>query len=461
MTAIQESAALPNGLTVDAAKAEAARAYELDRAHVFHSWSAQEEISPMTITAAQGSYVWDGDGNRLLDFSSQLVNTNIGHQHPKVVAAIAEQAAKLCTVAPQYANAARSEAARLVAERTPGELNKVFFTNGGADAVEHAVRMARLHTGRYKVLSRYRSYHGGTDTAVNLTGDPRRWSNDYGNAGTVHFNGPFLYRSSFHAETEEQESQRALEYLDKLIQMEGPATIAAIILESIPGTAGIMVPPPGYMAGVREICDRYGIVFIADEVMAGFGRSGKWFSIDHFDVVPDLLTFAKGVNSGYVPLGGVAISPAIYETFAHRAYPGGLTYSGHPLATAAAVATINAMADEGMVENAAKIGAEVLAPGLAELAAKHRSIGEVRGAGVFWAVELVADQETREPLAPYGGSSPAMAAVVGACKANGLLPFANYNRIHVVPPCNVTEEEAREGLAILDKAFDVADQHTN
>lgn len=461
MTVIQESSVLPNGLTVEAAKAEAARAYELDRAHVFHSWSAQEEISPLTITAAQGSYVWDGDGNRLLDFSSQLVNTNIGHQHPKVVAAIAEQAAKLCTVAPQYANAARSEAARLVAECTPGELNKVFFTNGGADAVEHAVRMARLHTGRYKVLSRYRSYHGGTDTAVNITGDPRRWSNDYGNSGIVHFNGPFLYRSSFHAETEEQESQRALEYLDKLIQMEGPATIAAIILESIPGTAGIMVPPPGYMAGVREICDRYGIVFIADEVMAGFGRSGKWFSIEHFDVVPDLLTFAKGVNSGYVPLGGVAISPAIYETFAHRPYPGGLTYSGHPLATAAAVATINAMADEGMVENAAKIGAEVLAPGLAELAAKHRSVGEVRGAGVFWAVELVADQQTREPLAPYGGSSPAMAAVVGACKANGLLPFANYNRIHVVPPCNVTEAEAREGLAILDSALDVADQHTN
>ena len=461
MTAIQESATLPNGLTVDAAKAEAARAYELDRAHVFHSWSAQEEISPMTITAAQGSYVWDGDGNRLLDFSSQLVNTNIGHQHPKVVAAIAEQAAKLCTVAPQYANSARSEAARLIAERTPGELNKVFFTNGGADAVEHAVRMARLHTGRYKVLSRYRAYHGGTDTAINLTGDPRRWPNDRGNSGTLHFNGPFLYRSSFHAETEEQESQRALEYLDKLIQMEGPTTIAAIILESIPGTAGIMVPPPGYMAGVREICDRYGIVFIADEVMAGFGRSGKWFSIEHFDVVPDLLTFAKGVNSGYVPLGGVAISPAIYETFAHRPYPGGLTYSGHPLATAAAVATINAMADEGMVENAARIGAEVLAPGLAELAAKHRSVGEVRGAGVFWAVELVADQQTREPLAPYGGSSPAMNAVIGACKANGLLPFANFNRIHVVPPCNVTEQEAREGLAILDSALDVADQHAN
>lgn len=460
MTAIQESTLLPNGLTVDTAKAEAARAYELDRAHVFHSRSAQEEISPMTVTAAQGSYLWDGDGNRLLDFSSQLVNTNIGHQHPKVVAAIAEQAAKLCTVAPQHANAARSEAARLIAERTPGELNKIFFTNGGADAVEHAVRMARLHTGRYKVLSRYRAYHGGTDTAINLTGDPRRWPNDRGNSGIVHFNGPFLYRSSFYAETEEQESQRALEYLEKLIQMEGPSTIAAIILESIPGTAGIMVPPPGYLAGVRELCTRYGIVFIADEVMAGFGRSGKWFSINHFDVVPDLMTFAKGVNSGYVPLGGVAISPEIYETFAHRAYPGGLTYSGHPLACAAAVATINAMEDEGMVENAAKVGAEVIGPGLAELAAKHRSVGEVRGLGVFWAVELVKDQKTREPLAPYGSSSPAMNAVIAACKSGGLLPFANFNRIHVVPPCNVSADEAREGLAILDSALDVADEHT-
>ncbi|AKS34978.1 aspartate aminotransferase family protein [Mycolicibacterium goodii] len=460
MTAIQETTSLPNGLTVDAAKAEAARAYELDRAHVFHSWSAQEEISPMTVTAAQGSYLWDGDGNRLLDFSSQLVNTNIGHQHPKVVAAIAEQAAKLCTVAPQHANAARSEAARLIAERTPGDLNKIFFTNGGADAVEHAVRMARLHTGRYKVLSRYRAYHGGTDTAVNLTGDPRRWPNDRGNSGVVHFNGPFLYRSSFYSETEEQESQRALEYLDKLIQMEGPSTIAAIILESIPGTAGIMVPPPGYLAGVRELCTRHGIVFIADEVMAGFGRSGKWFSINHFDVVPDLMTFAKGVNSGYVPLGGVAISPQIFQTFAHRPYPGGLTYSGHPLACAAAVATINAMEDEGMVANAAKVGAEVIGPGLAELAAKHRSVGEVRGLGVFWAVELVKDRQTREPLAPYGSSSPAMNAVIAACKAGGMLPFANFNRIHVVPPCNVSAEEVREGLAILDSALDVADEHT-
>lgn len=450
---------LPAGHSIDSMRAEAERAYALDRAHVFHSWSAQAALNPMTITAAEGSYFWDGDGNRLLDFSSQLVNTNIGHQHPKVVAAIQEQAAKLCTVAPQHANAARSEAARLITELTPGDLNHVFFTNGGADANEHAIRMARLHTGKHKVLARYRSYHGGTDLAINLTGDPRRFANDRGAAGVVHFNGPFLYRSVFHAETEEQESARALDELQRVIELEGASTIAAIILESIPGTAGIMVPPPGYMAGVRALCDKYGIVMIADEVMSGFGRSGKWFAINHFDVVPDLLTFAKGVNSGYVPLGGVAISDAIAATFAERAYPGGLTYSGHPLATAAAVATINAMRDEGIVENAAHLGADIIGPALRDMAQRHRSVGEVRGAGVFWAVELVKDRETREPLAPYGGSSAAMNTVIAFCKENGLMPFTNFNRIHVVPPCNASDDEVRAGLEILDRALDVADRY--
>ena len=451
--------ALPNGQDLHTALAEGRRAYELDRKHVFHSWSAQAQLNPMTIVASQGSYIWDGDGNRLLDFSSQLVNTNIGHQHPRVVAAIAAQAAKLCTVAPQYVNDARSEAARLIAERTPGDLDRVFFTNAGAEAVEHAVRMARLHTGRRKVLSRYRSYHGGTETAINLTGDPRRWANDHGDTGVVHFFGPFVYRSPFHSDNEQQECERALEHLERTVDLEGPSTIAAIILESVPGTAGIMVPPPGYLAGVREICDRHGIVFIADEVMAGFGRTGKWFAIDNFDVVPDLITFAKGVTSGYVPLGGVAINDAIYQSFADRPYPGGLTYSGHPLATGCAVATINAMEDEGMVTHAARIGEQVLGPGLNDLATRHPSVGEVRGLGVFWAVELVADPVTKEPLAPYGGTSPAMNAVVAACKSGGLLPFANYNRVHVCPPCNVSDAEAAEGLAILDAALDVADEH--
>ncbi|MEQ6902924.1 aspartate aminotransferase family protein [Nocardioides sp. YIM 152588] len=429
------------------------RAYELDRAHVFHSWSAQAQLDPMVVTKADGSYLWDRHGNRLLDFTSQLVFTNLGHQHPRVVAAIREQAATLCTVAPAYVNGARSEAARLIASHTPGDLNRVFFTNGGADANEHAIRMARLHTGKHKVLSTYRSYHGGTQLAINVTGDPRRWPNDNGSTGNVHFFGPFLYRSPFNATTEEEECQRALAHLEQVIALEGASTIAAIILESIPGTAGIMVPPPGYLAGVRELCDRYGIVLIADEVMAGFGRTGRWFAIEHADVVPDLITFAKGVNSGYVPLGGVAISEAIYSTFADRAYPGGLTYSGHPLACAAAVATIEAMEDEGVVEHAAALGEQVFGPGLRALAEKHEWIGEVRGVGAFWAVELVSDRATKEPLAPYGGSSPEMAALTKACVGGGMLPFVNFNRIHTVPPLTTSFAEAREGLAVLDRAL--------
>ncbi|MFI1964246.1 aspartate aminotransferase family protein [Streptomyces pathocidini] len=433
-----------------------------DRAHVFHSWSAQGLIDPMAVAGAEGSYFWDYDGNRFLDFSSQLVNTNIGHQHPKVVAAIQEQAGKLCTIAPGFAVDVRSEAARLIAERTPGDLDKIFFTNGGAEAVENALRMARVHTGRPKALSAYRSYHGATAAAINLTGDPRRWASDTGAAGVVHFWAPFLYRSPFHAETEEQECERALRHLEDTIAFEGPQTIAAIILETVPGTAGIMVPPPGYLTGVREICDRYGIVFILDEVMAGFGRTGHWFAADGFDVVPDLLTFAKGVNSGYVPLGGVAISAEIAATFDQRPYPGGLTYSGHPLACASAVATINAMAEERIVENAAEIGETVLGPGLRELAERHPSVGDVRGMGVFWALDLVRDKETREPLVPYNASGEAnapMAAFAAACKRNGLWPFVNMNRTHAVPPCTITPSEAKEGLAALDAALTLADEH--
>ncbi|MFJ8720170.1 aminotransferase class III-fold pyridoxal phosphate-dependent enzyme [Streptomyces sp. NPDC004166] len=434
-----------------------------DRAHVFHSWSAQDLIDPLAVAGAEGSYFWDYDGNRYLDFTSGLVFTNIGYQHPKVVAAIQEQAATLTTFAPAFAVEARSEAARLIAERTPGDLDKIFFTNGGADAVEHAVRMARIHTGRPKVLSAYRSYHGGTQQAVNITGDPRRWASDGAAAGVVHFWAPFLYRSRFYAETEQQECERALEHLETTIAFEGPGTVAAVVLETIPGTAGIMVPPRGYLAGVRDLCDKYGIVFVLDEVMAGFGRTGEWFAADLFEVTPDLMTFAKGVNSGYVPLGGVAVSGRIAETFGKRPYPGGLTYSGHPLACAAAVATINVMAQEGVVANAAVVGAQVIEPGLCELAERHPSVGEVRGVGMFWALELVKNWESREPLVPYNAAGEAnapMAAFAAAAKAHGLWPFVNMNRTHVVPPCTITETEAKEGLAALDAALSVADEYT-
>jgi taurine--2-oxoglutarate transaminase len=432
------------------------RVHELDRKHVFHSWSAQGALNPMVITKAEGSYIWDQDGQRLLDFTSQLVFTNLGHQHPRIVSAIQEQAAYLCTVAPQHANAARSEAARLISTHTPGDLDKVFFTNGGADANEHAIRMARLHTGRIKVLSTYRSYHGGTHLAVNVTGDPRRWASDHGAAGTVHFFGPFLYRSQFHATTEAEECERALQHLADIIAMEGPQTIAAIMLEAIPGTAGIMVPPPGYLSGVRALCDQHGIVLIADEVMSGFGRSGRWFASELDGLVPDLLTFAKGVNSGYVPLGGVAISAEIAATFDERVYPGGLTYSGHPLACAAAVATIRTMEDDRVVEHAAALGDEVFAPGLAELARKHEWVGEVRGTGAFWAIELVKDKATREPLAPYGGTSPAVNSVVAECKKRGMLPFVNFNRVHLVPPLTTSALEVTEAIEILDEALTAA-----
>jgi len=438
--------------------ARGAEVVAMDRAHVFHSWSAQKALSPLPIAAAEGSCFWDFDGNRYLDFSSQLVNTNIGHQHPAVTAAIAAQAAKLTTIAPQHANEARGEAAARIAALAPAGMEKVFFTNGGADANENAIRMARLHTGRDKVLSFYRSYHGNTGAAITSTGDPRRWPNEYA-TGHVHFFGPYLYRSAFWASTPQEESQRALQHLEQVIQMEGPATIAAVLLETIVGTAGVLIPPPGYLAGVRALCDRYGIAYIADEVMCGFGRAGRWFAVEDHGVVPDLITFAKGANSGYVPAGGVIISDPIAATFDERVFPGGLTYSGHPLACASITATIDAMKDEDIIGNAVRIGAEVLGPGLLGLAQRHPVIGEVRGTAVFWALDLVANRETREMLAPYGGSSEAMNALVRDCRARGLMPFTNYNRLHVVPPCTITDAEAKEGLAILDEALAVADAY--
>ena len=426
--------------------------FDLDRAHVFHSWSAQGQITPMPVAGGQGSYFWDYDGNKYLDFSCQLVFTNIGFQHPKVVKAIQDQAAKLATVAPQHANDARSEAAKRITDRAGEHLNKVFFTNGGADGIENAIRLARLHTGKHKVLSFYRSYHGNTTTAITATGDPRRWPNENA-TGHVHFFGPYLYRTAFWATNEAEECKRALEHLEQVIIFEGPATIATIVIESVVGTAGVLIPPVGYLEGVRALCDKYGIKWIADEVMSGFGRTGKWFAYQHSAAEPDLIVFAKGVNSGYVPLGGVVISDEIAATFKDRVFPGGLTYSGHPLATAAAVATIDAMTDEKMVEHAARIGQEVIKPLLEELMTKHKVIGEVRGVGVFWALELVKDRATHEPLAPYGGSSPAMGELMAACKKAGMIPFMNFNRIHVCPPCNVSEAEVREGIAILDAAL--------
>ncbi|MDQ0680440.1 taurine--2-oxoglutarate transaminase [Arthrobacter pascens] len=427
-----------------------AEAVALDRANVFHSWSAQKSLNPLVIAGGSGSTVWDHDGNTYLDFSSQLVNTNIGHQHPKVIAAIAQQATTLATLAPSHASHIRGIAAAKVLSHAPANMDKVFFTNGGADANENAIRMARLHTGRDKVISRYRSYHGNTGAAIVATGDWRRIPNEYAR-GHVHVFGPYLYRSEFWAQTPEQETERALHHLRRVIQAEGPQSIAAILLETVPGTAGVLVPTPGYLEGVRALCDEYGIVMILDEVMAGFGRTGDWFALDAHNVTPDLITFAKGVNSGYVPVGGVIISGDIAATFDDRVFPGGLTYSGHPLAAASVVASIEAFEEEDIIGNAARIGRQHLEPGLTSLAEKHDVIGEVRGRGVFWALELVQDRTTRTPVT---------AEYMGRLKAEllrlGLLPFIADNRIHVVPPAVVTAEEVAVALAIYDQGLTAA-----
>ncbi|TQL67426.1 taurine--2-oxoglutarate transaminase [Nocardioides albertanoniae] len=428
----------------ESASALDARAYDLDRAHVFHSWSAQAALKPLVIAGGKGSRVWDHSGRTYLDFSSQMVNTNIGHQHPKVVEAIKRQADTLTTIAPATANLARGEAAERITDVAPVGFNKVFFTNAGADAVENAIRMARLHTGRDKVLSTYRSYHGNTGAAIVATGDPRRFSNEYAR-GHVHFFGPYLYRTEFWATTPEQEAERALHHLRRVIEAEGPDSIAAILVETVPGTVGVLMPPPGYLPGVRALADEFGIVLILDEVMAGFGRTGEWLALDAYDVVPDLITFAKGSNSGYVPAGGVIISDPVAATFDDRVFPGGLTYSGHPLAMASIVATIEAMNEEGIVDNAATIGSDHIAPGLAALAEKHSVVGEVRGTGVFWALELVADRETREPL-----PAETMAKVKSELVARNLIPFTAGNRIHVVPPCIITPDEVAEAMSIYD-----------
>ncbi|MEV6926108.1 aspartate aminotransferase family protein [Dactylosporangium sp. NPDC051485] len=437
-------------------------AYRDDRAHVFHSWSAQRTLDPVVVAGGEGATFWDESGRRYLDFASQLVNLNLGHQHPRIVAAIQEQAAKLCTISPGFANAARSEAARLIAEVAPGDLRHVFFTNGGTEANEHAIRMARGTTGRHKVLAAYRSYHGATTGSITLTGDPRRWPNEPAMPGVVRFFGPYPYRSPFHATSEEQETERALAHLEEVFTLEGPHTIAAVILESVVGTNGILVPPPGYLTGVRELCDRHGALLIADEVMSGFGRCGEWFAVDHWGVVPDLVTFAKGVNSGYVPLGGVILGPRVYETFAERPFPGGLTYSGHPLACAAAVATIEVMREESIPERVRDLGERVVRPRLEKLRERHPSVGDVRGLGLFWAIELVRDRETREMLVPYNAAGPAakpMAEVIAACKERGVWPFTHFNRVHVVPPLVISEDDLLRGIDAIDDALEVADAY--
>src|ERR687897_501154 len=354
-----------------------ARIVEDAKEFVLYSWSVQNAINPIAVAGADGRYFWDYDGKRYLDFASQLVNVSIGHQHPKVVAAIKEQADRLCTIGPPMATEARSTLARLLAEVTPGDLSLSFFTNGGAEANENAIKLARWYTGRKKIVSRYRSYHGATAGAIALTGDPRRWPTEPGVPGIVRMFDPYTYRCPA-GHPDPCPVCTGAPHLEELLQYEGPQTVAAVILETVTGTNGIIVPPDGYLQSIREVCDRHGIVLITDEVMAGFGRTGKWFGVDNWDVVPDILTVAKGINSGYVPLGAMIVREPIAEWVRGRYFAGGLTYSGHPLAGAAAVASIEAFREEGIVENAAAMG-DVFRERLGELQSRHPSIGDVRG----------------------------------------------------------------------------------
>src|SRR5215831_2517245 len=427
--------------------------------HVLYSWSVQDAINPIAVAGAEGRHFWDYDGKRYLDFASQLVNVSIGHSHPKLVAAIKEQAETLATIGPPMATESRSRLGKLLAEVTPGDLSMSFFTNGGAEANENAIKLARWYTGRHKVIVRYRSYHGATAGAISLTGDPRRWPAEPGIPGIVRMFDAYTYHCPA-GHPDPCPVCTGAPHLEEILQYEGPQTVAAVIMETVTGTNGIIVPPDGYLQSIREVCDRHGIVLILDEVMAGFGRTGKWFGCENWDVVPDIITLAKGINSGYVPLGAMVITDTLRDWVRDKPFSGGLTYAGHPLACASAVASIEAYKEEEIVENAAGHG-RYLADALSSLQERHPSIGEARGLGLFWGLELVRDRETREPLVPFNAGGEAAAPVGRLAKAAldaGLYLFVHWNVVMIAPPLNITREELDEGLAILDEALALADE---
>ena len=422
------------------------------REHVFVSWSAQGALSQVVIDRAEGSWLYSGQ-RRILDFSSGLINVNLGHGHPKVVKAIQEQAERLCYVTPSFGEENRAELARLLAEVTPGDLTKTLFTTGGSEANEHALRIARMYTGRHKVLTQWRSFHGQTQGAMSLGGDNRRWANEPGITGIVRFLNPDPYRSVFGAD-----AQKALAHVEEVLWYEGPQYVAAIFLEPIVGSSGLIVPPEGFLRGLRSLCDQHGILLILDEVMTGFGRTGKWFAAEHEGVVPDMITFAKGVNSGYVPLGGVIVDEPIAKHFDTNVLWAGLTYAGHPLACAAGVATINAYRDERLIERGAKMG-ELLMKELRTIAARHPSVGDVRGKGLFIGIELVKDRGTKEMLERWNGPSAKLQnAIKNALMSRDVYVLNRWNMLFIAPPLTVSEDEIRLGVKAIDEALDLADR---
>ena len=424
----------------------------LNRAHTFFSWSVQGAIDPIAIDHAEGVWLFTPDGQRILDFNSQLMSVNIGHSDRRVVQAITEQATKLQFVQPAFATEVRGRLGQKLAEILPGDMDKVFFTLGGAEAIENAIKLARHYTGRYKVLARYRAYHGATMGAMTLTGDPRRWANEPGLVGVVRY--PDTHRWG---EAEPRPVAESLQGLEDVIRYEGPQTIAAVFLETIVGTNGILIPPDGYIQGVREICDRHGILMVADEVMAGFGRTGRWFAIDHWDTVPDLMTMAKGLTSSYLPLGAVAMRHTVAEAFQDKMFYGGLTYSSHPVSLAAALATIGVYEEDGLIERAARTG-ERMREMHARLAAEHPSVGATRNLGLFGIIDLVRSRDPWTPLTPFNGTSDEMKAIGKYFREHGLYTMIANNSIHTNPPLIISEDELAQGFEIIDAALDIADQ---
>lgn len=424
---------------------------ELCRRHTLFEWSAQAHVDPIPVARAKGIHFWTPEGKRFIDFNSQLMCVNIGHGDERVIRAIQDQAAQLAYANPFMATEARARLGQKLAEVTPGDIDTFFFTNGGAEANENAIRIARLVTGRHKILTRYRAYHGGTAGALTMTSDPRSWAAQPGIPGIVRVPHPYhgIERGS-------DSAADALATLDEIIQMEGPQTIAAFILEPVTGTNGILLPPDGYLEGVRELCTKHGILLIADEVMSGFGRTGAWFAVDHWNVVPDILTMAKGLTSAYVPLGAVGVRPFVASHFQKNVLFGGLTYNSHPLACAAALATIGVYESDDLIQRARDMGT-VLAGLLADLQARHPSVGACRSIGLFGIVEVIRNRTTREPMAVYNATSPEMAALSAFFRNEGLYTFVRWNTFFTNPPLCITEAELREACAILDRGLAITD----
>lgn len=430
--------------------------------HNFWTWSAQKQVKPIPVKSAKGVYFWDVDGKRYLDFNSMVMCVNIGHGDDRVIQAIIQQARELPFAGPQMATRPRAKLGEILASITPGDLNHFLYTLGGADANENAIKLARAFTGRHKILARYRSYHGASLGALAATGDPRRvaWEPDVA-PGVVHFLDPYRYRSTFHRTnpniSEEEFCIDYLNHLEEVILYEGPQSIAAIMAEPVTGTNGVIIPPEGYLQGMRSLCDRYNILFIADEVMSGFGRTGTWFAVDHWNVVPDIMTMAKGLTSGYAPLGAVAMKPEIAHFFDERAYQGGLTYNGHPISMAAAIANIEVLQQDHLIENSARMGS-VMSDMNAELMGRHPSIGTTRNIGLFGVIELVKNRQTHEPLVPFNASGPIMSKLKEELLAKGLFIYTHWHTILLLPPLCINEAQLQEGYAIIDQALEIVDQ---